>query len=370
LEVFFRPDQIGAGQVSLTLAVDGSTTASPRSFNEIDFFNDNDLTDRTPVNVNLSGWTFTHWNPNQNEVRVETNDRVALNDHVVGTSVGDNIETFAGNDTIQGGRGADSLDGGDGNDTFVYGLNEAAKGEFVDGDDSFAAQGVDKVLVLANNDFRGVEVFEVEQFVFGGAATATLDQFTWESSPMTVVGDSHANTLAFQLSTAAFGEGVEFSLNQVPAIDLSSVKFQSWTNGADKVTITGTNIHDSISGSSQNDVIDGKGGSDFLQGNGGNDAFKFDTAFGHGVAHVADFTRGQDILELDDAVFTELKLGALGKKAFGFGTHATSHKEHIIFDKDTGAVRYDDDGSGKHHAHTIAVLDDVSALQHGDILVI
>ena len=34
------------------------------------------------------------------------------------------------------------------------------------------------------------------------------------------------------------------------------------------------------------------------------------------------------------------------------------------------SLRYDDDGSGKHHAHIIAVLDDVSTLQHGDILVI
>ena len=117
-------------------------------------------------------------------------------------------------------------------------------------------------------------------------------------------------------------------------------------------------------------MIDGKGGSDFLQGNGGNDAFLFASAFGRGVSHVTDFTRGQDTLELDDTVFTELKLGVLGKKAFGFGTHATTHKEHIIFDKETGAVRYDDDGKGGHHAHIIAVLDDVSALQHGDILAI
>ena len=50
----------------------------------------------------------------------------------------------------------------------------------------------------------------------------------------------------------------------------------------------------------------------------------------------------------------------LGKKVFGFGTHATTHKEHIIFDKETGVVRYDDDGTGGHHAHIVTVLDDVS----------
>ena len=66
--------------------------------------------------------------------------------------------------------------------------------------------------------------------------------------------------------------------------------------------------------------------------------FRFSTAFGHGVSHIADFTEGQDTLQLDDAVFTELKLGVLGKKAFGFGTHATNHKQHIIFDKETGVA--------------------------------
>ncbi len=96
----------------------------------------------------------------------------------------------------------------------------------------------------------------------------------------------------------------------------------------------------------------------------------FKTGFGHGVAHVADFTHGQDVLELDDAVFSKLKSGELSKKAFGFGTHATKAKEHIIFDKDTGTVRYDDDGSGKHHAHVVAILDDVSNFTHGDLMVI
>ena len=60
----------------------------------------------------------------------------------------------------------------------------------------------------------------------------------------------------------------------------------------------------------------------------------------------------------------------LGKKVFGFGTHATSHKQHVIFNKDTGALRYDDDGKGGHAAHTIAILDDMSALKNGDILII
>jgi Ca2+-binding RTX toxin-like protein len=220
----------------------------------------------------------------------------------------------------------------------------------------------DRVLLLANNDFTDVFFSEIEQFVFGAAATATFDQFTFDSPPPKIIGNGNVNALVFQLTN-------EFH-DHVPAIDLSALVFQSWTNGTDKITIRGTPRHDSIAGSSQNDVIDGKGGSDFLEGNAGNDAFLFDTPFGHGVPHVADFTGGQDILELDDAIFTALKLGVLAKKELAFGAHATNHRQHIIFDQDTGAVRYDDDGSGKHKAHIIAILDDVSDLKHGDILVI
>ena len=119
---------------------------------------------------------------------------------------------------------------------------------------------------------------------------------------MTVVGDGHVNKLAFVLQSAG---------NQPSAIDLSSVKFQSWTNGTDQVTITGTKSHDDISGSTQNDIINGNGGNDNLQGNEGADVFLFNTTFGHGVSHVTDFTQGQDILELDHAIFGALKVGAL-----------------------------------------------------------
>ena len=87
LEIGFRPDQIGAGLVSSTLAVNGSTTASPNSSDEIDIFRDDDVTDRTPVNLNLSGWTFTNWDQDRNGIRIGTNEAVALNDHIVGTRV-------------------------------------------------------------------------------------------------------------------------------------------------------------------------------------------------------------------------------------------------------------------------------------------
>ena len=99
LDVDFLTRQIGAGQVSLTLAVNGSSPASPHSGNDISIFRAFDPKDTSPVNLDLSGWTFTNWDQNRNGVFIGTNDAVALNDRIVGTSVADFIHTNAGNDS-------------------------------------------------------------------------------------------------------------------------------------------------------------------------------------------------------------------------------------------------------------------------------
>ena len=143
----------------------------------------------------------------------------------------------------------------------------------------------------------------------------------------------------------------------------------SWTDGVDRITITGTKSIDTIAGSIKGDVINGGEGGDNLQGNAGADAFVFDASFG--VDHIADFRRKEgDRIHLDDAVFTRLKPGVLKKKAFEIGEEADSRKDRIIYDKEDGIVRYDDDGSGKHKAVIVAVLDDAATLKAGDIFVI
>ena len=148
LFVDFLAAQIGNGLVSLTLAVDGSAAASPLSTNAIFIVAPFDPTDTLPVNLNLSGWTFTNWNRASNFVDVTTNGAVAVNDVIVGTVVEDRIFTLAGDDTLQGGGGVDRLFGGDGNDTFVFATDEAVDGELVEGGSPDGIGGTtDRVLV-------------------------------------------------------------------------------------------------------------------------------------------------------------------------------------------------------------------------------
>ena len=286
-----------------------------------------------------------------------------LNDTVIGSKVNDYIDAGYGDDVVRGGLGADSLNGGGGNDTFVYGANEAAPDEYIAGGDSGPLGGsADRFLILGDNDFTKAEFYGVEQLAFGGTATAAFNQyFIGEYGIATVIGDSHANTLAVRMVSSSNGPS---------AIDLSDLAFKSWSTG-DAVSIVGTKALDTIGGSAQGDLINGGLGSDNLQGNGGADTFVFDLGFGKGVDHIADFHRKEgDTLEFAKAAFGKLKLGELSKSAFATGTEAHDRSDRIIYDKQAGVIRYDDDGSGKHAAHIIAILDDAASLKSGDILVI
>ena len=280
LAVAFAPDQIGNGLVSLTLAVDGSSTASPHSSNVIFVSADFDPDDTTPVNLNLSGWTFANWSQESSWIDIETNEAVALDDIIVGSAVSDLIETFAGNDRIQGGGGVDELFGGDGNDTFVFAAGEAVAEEFVDGGGPDDTGGTtDTVLLQGTNNFTGVAFEGIEQLAFGGAKKATFDQGFIDNPSAKVIGDANANALVFQLVRAGHN----------PQIDLSQLSFEAWRARSDTISILGTKVHDSLVGSSRNDLLDGNGGSDFLQGGRGNDVFLFDTPFRRGVDHIVDF---------------------------------------------------------------------------------
>jgi Ca2+-binding RTX toxin-like protein len=280
---------------------------------------------------------------------------------IVGSKVGDDIYAGAGNDVIRGGSGADVMSGGSGNDTFVFGANEAAPEEYFYANDD-GPNDADRMLVLGDNDFTEVGFSGIEVLAFGGKATATFNQYIVGSdSPMqTVQGDGNANTLAIKVINYGYGP---------PAVDLSELAFKSWS-AADKVTITGSNAADAIAGSAVGDVIDGGLGSDDLQGNAGADTFVFSLKT-RGVDHVADFLRKEgDKIGLDGDSFPTLKPGVLRKKAFEIGDEADSRKDRIIYDKKDGTVRYDDDGSGKHKAVIIGVLDDAAKLKAGDILVL
>jgi Ca2+-binding RTX toxin-like protein len=123
------------------------------------------------------------------------------------------------------------------------------------------------------------------------------------------------------------------------------------TSGND--TLKGTSGVDHISGSAGDDFIFGKGGSDILAGGSGHDKFVFDTALGS-IAQVQDFNPAEDVFYLDNAIFTSLRSGTLSAPVkiygtnltVGSGAHAIDSNDFLSYDKSTGHLYYDADGSG------------------------
>ena len=62
---------------------------------------------------------------------------------------------------------------------------------------------------------------------------------------------------------------------------------------------------------------------------------------------ISDFSVKDDTLQLDNAVFKKLgKAGKLNKAYFTIGDKAKDKNDYIVYDKKTGILSYDADGSG------------------------
>lgn len=147
------------------------------------------------------------------------------------------------------------------------------------------------------------------------------------------------------------------------------------TTGND--TFVGTGAADSYDALAGNDTLRGLGGNDVLTGGAGKDTFVFDTAYGPGnVDRLTDFHAADDSLYLDNAVFTKLGTGSLSSPTqvnssyFELREHATSHNDYLLYNRTTGILYYDPDGSKSIPQVEIAHLEPGAALTFHDVFVV
>jgi Ca2+-binding RTX toxin-like protein len=126
-------------------------------------------------------------------------------------------------------------------------------------------------------------------------------------------------------------------------------------NGADTLSgesgndaISGENGADRLSGGSGDDRLNGGSGDDVLSGGGGRDVFVFSARVdGGSVDRITDFSVRDDTFVLSDNVFDHAGPdGHLKTSAFYTGSSAHDATDRIIYDRQTGALYYDPDGSG------------------------
>lgn len=119
-------------------------------------------------------------------------------------------------------------------------------------------------------------------------------------------------------------------------------------------TLKGTTAKDVLKGSLGNDKLYGGYGNDTLTGGFGKDAFVFNSTLGTSKTDrlvncdtITDFSTINDLIYLENAIFKKLtKTGILSKSFFKVGTKAGDANDFILYDRTTGYLSYDADGSG------------------------
>jgi Ca2+-binding RTX toxin-like protein len=122
---------------------------------------------------------------------------------------------------------------------------------------------------------------------------------------------------------------------------------------------------------------------DRLSGSTGGDVFVFDSKLGTARTDrkvnfdtITDFSVKYDSLWLDHAVFRKIGSGTLlspkqlNKKFFTVGDEAKDGNDYLIYNKKTGVLSYDADGSGSKQAIEFAQLKKGLSLTHKDLFVI
>lgn len=178
------------------------------------------------------------------------------------------------------------------------------------------------------------------------------------------------------LSTGGRTAGLNFNMSQNT---ITGFELVTGTQYADRIigdagnnTIQGGSGNDVLSGGLGNDTLWGDPGADTLTGGGGADTFVFDRYYDGTFDTIRDFARGVDriALRVTFEVFNTLPSGALPASAFVSGLAATTADQHIIYDRQSGALYYDDDGSGGHAQVQIALLTGRPALTASDFVLI
>jgi Ca2+-binding RTX toxin-like protein len=269
-----------------------------------------------------------------------TSAGVILLPGIYGGDGNDYLDEQGGNDFIDGGAGADFMVGGSGNDTFIVDNS---------GDSAFegAGGGFDTVIASASFSLSGAS--DVEQLLTSDANLTTALNLTGSSSVNTITGNAGVNTL----------KGVDGN---------------DFLNGlAGNDVLDGGLDNDQLFGGDGKDKLLGGAGKDNLTGGKGQDTFVFNTKpdKSTNVDKILDFKSVDDTIQIDNKYFA--KVGSNGKlkaEALAFGKKALEKDDRLIYDKASGALSYDADGTGKIAAIKIAILTNKAALKAADFFVI
>ena len=312
-------------------------------------------------------------------------------DRMIGSDGADTINGLGGADILDGGLGADTLTGGTDNDTFIV---DNAGDRVVEA----AGGGTDSVLARVSYTLAAGQAIES----LAAADRAGLDtlNLTGNAFANTLTGNDGANILngaagadtligggggdSFYVDTAsdriieAAGGGYDtvyasasYTLNTGQEIEQLRTSRDA---GTAALKLTGNAFANKIVGNAGANTLNGGLGSDTLYGKAGKDTFVFaNTPSASNRDHLGDFSAADDTIQLSKAIFTALSAGTLAASAFkdlSVSGATVDASDRILYNKTTGVLSYDADGSGTKAAVQFAIVDTKVALTNADFFVV
>lgn len=281
----------------------------------------------------------------------------------VGNDLANILQGNAAANILDGAAGADVLKGGTGDD--VYGVDNGA-----DTVTEALNAGTDKIrstvtFTLPNNvenlELLGTVAINGNGNTLGNILTgnAANNVLNGAAGVDTLVGglgdDGYTVDNAGDVVTELPNEGIDRVSSSVSYILPDNVENLTLTGSA-AINATGNDLNNSITGNAAANIINGGAGHDVLNGGSGDntltggsgtDYFQFRVA-GH-TDTITDFNVVDDTIKLDKkvfSVFTNPLPSPIAPGQFVTGTQALDANDFIIYNKTTGAVFYDADGSG------------------------
>ncbi|AWM86639.1 hypothetical protein C4E04_07785 [Microvirga sp. 17 mud 1-3] len=291
------------------------------------------------------------------------------------TTLADTVEGGSGVDTLTGDQyanvligheGNDRLDGGVGTDTAVFAGAKSAYALVKNSDGSITVTGPDGTDTLQN-----VEIAKFDD------TTLDLSTVTPPPPPPSDGGSSGGgggggSSGGSGGGGSSGGGGGDSTPTGPVSLSLRGTSRVDRLTGADgNDVIKGLAGNDVLKGLSGHDRLYGGAGKDVLYGGAGQDIFVFDAKFNKktNLDKIADFNVKDDTLWLENSLFkankslyaaikkgSEAKPAKMASKFFTVGDKAKDANDFFIYDKKTGVLSYDADGSGSKAAVEIATL--------------
>jgi serralysin len=309
-------------------------------------------------------------------------------DTLLGYFGNDYINGGGGNDSIDGSSGNDSVEGGDGNDLIYLGTGDDYVNSVRLGNDTF--YGGD-----GNDDIFG---FTGNERYYGEAGNDTLrgdsgndlldggggdDSLSGGSGNDTYVVDSisdvisETSTLVTEIDTvqSSIIWGLDDNLENLILTGSAPYGFGNTLNNRLTGNSTANFLHggggaDRLIGADGNDSLIGSDGNDILTGGNGADRFIFN-AIRERRDTITDFVAIDDTVAVYASGFGGgLVAGVLSASKFVLGSAARDTSDRFIYNKTTGGLFFDRDGTGAAAALEIATLSTKPTITNADILVV